>query len=147
VLGLGCVDCDWLVGWSSLTSLSLSDEGGDGEALPNPQALLTVNEDRVGFDPEIRFDAGHGLDQLLMRRLHLSQFPLELLERLVDVRDFLDKAEMSIVTTEFHVDTVSPTLQTRLSHLEKNRQGEDGMIGLGCRGMVPPPCCSTAGRG
>jgi hypothetical protein len=67
------------------------------------------------------FEAGPGLEELLMRGLNLSQLPLQLFQSLVDVLNLLDNPEVSVVSTQLNVGSVGSALEPGLSNLE--RQG------------------------
>lgn len=106
----------WLLCW--LTGLPLGDEGGDGEALPQTETLLPVDEEGVGLDFEVMFQAGLDLEELLMRGLHFAQLSLQLFQCLVHILDFGHETKLGFISTQLNIRSVGASFESGLRHFE-----------------------------
>lgn len=98
--------------------MPLGHEGSDGERFSESEALFSINEDGIGLNLEVMFEARADLEELLMSCFGLCQFPLKLLQSLVHFVDLGNKTELRFVATKFDVRAVSTTLKTGLSNLK-----------------------------
>lgn len=67
------------------------------------------------------FQTRPNLEELLLRRLNLTNLPLQLLQSLVDILDFGHETKLGFIPTKFNIRAMRATFQPGLSDLQRRR--------------------------